>query len=241
MEDLYFWGKLFGSENDYYIALGINFKNHYEFPQKLFYYAVSPNFVFSKLPETLVAHDKDNIDNYSNPIVGNPQLILKKYVEDVDPNDPVNDPNNNLLDPNVNPIDNQNNILDLDESLDEVKKVEEKKENFTELLKISYLVRNIDWDTSVFPKGAYRLLPIHELRKNESFIGLKKDELLNLNNYYHFRPITDPSNKELIETDEAIFRFDFLDSIANDQVKGGWSIQLDSTKTIVNNFITDIV
>jgi hypothetical protein len=33
-EKTYFWGKITGEENDYFIAMGVNFKNHYEFPEK---------------------------------------------------------------------------------------------------------------------------------------------------------------------------------------------------------------
>ena len=33
-EALYFWGKITGEDSDYYIALGVNYKGHYEFPEK---------------------------------------------------------------------------------------------------------------------------------------------------------------------------------------------------------------
>ncbi len=33
------------------------------------------------------------------------------------------------------------------------------KENYTEKLKLSYIVRKIDTDTSVIPKGAVKLTP----------------------------------------------------------------------------------
>ena len=35
-EELYFWGKINGEENDYFIAFGINYKNNYGFPKKYF-------------------------------------------------------------------------------------------------------------------------------------------------------------------------------------------------------------
>lgn len=226
-------GKLFGLEGDYYIVLGINYKNYYEFPQKIFYYATNQNFVFSRLPETFEYHDQDNRNNYSNPIVGNPTIVLKKYQEEEDPNNPVDPQAQDDVKPQDDPQQMDINLMNPDESKDDIKKVEEKKENFTELLKISYLVRNIDWDTNIFPQGAFRLIPEHELRRNESFKGLKPEELKDLSKFHHFRPITEEKNKELIELDEAIFRYDLLDCLRNDTVKGSWSIQLDSTKTIV--------
>ena len=34
VEQLNFWGKITGEEGNYYIALGLNYTNHYEFPEK---------------------------------------------------------------------------------------------------------------------------------------------------------------------------------------------------------------
>ena len=48
-ESLKFWGKIPGDDSDYYIALATNYKNHYEFPEKKFYFS-TPNFVFELLP-----------------------------------------------------------------------------------------------------------------------------------------------------------------------------------------------
>jgi len=45
-----FWGRIEGSEKDYYIALGLNFKGYYEFPVKSFYWCTS-DFKFAKLDE----------------------------------------------------------------------------------------------------------------------------------------------------------------------------------------------
>lgn len=240
MEELWFWGKIYGSECDYFITLGINYTDHYEFPQKTFYYTSTLNYVFNKLPDTFHYHDKDNIENYLLPITGNPAIILKKYVDDIDPDAvdqiepekiaPVDEINPEGGDAAVNES-KKNEILD--ESLENIIKVEEKKENFTELSKLAYIIKLIDYDTNVVPQGAFRLIPIHELRRNESFRGLKPSELKQFNKFHHFRPITNPINKEIVETDDAIFRFDFLDKIEDDVVKGSWSIQVDSTKAIV--------
>jgi len=78
------------------------------------------------------------------------------------------------------------------------------------------------------------MLPIHEIRRNDNFLGLKSNELNNLSKFMHFRNVTTQVKKDLIEMDEAIFKFNFLDSLDLDDVKGSWSVQLDSTKTIAN-------
>ena len=99
---------------------------------------------------------------------------------------------------------------------------------------MSYLVRQIDIDTCIIPKGALRLSAEHEFRINKGFKGLKPNELTDENNYLHFRAIINEDKKAFIENIDAIFSEDILDGIANDPVKGCWSIQLDPTKKIVN-------
>jgi radial spoke head protein 9 len=38
-DQLLFWGKIFTTSTPYYIALAIDFKGHYAFPHKTFYYS----------------------------------------------------------------------------------------------------------------------------------------------------------------------------------------------------------
>ena len=44
----------------------------------------------------------------------------------------------------------------------------------TETDRLSYVVRTIDHDTSVVPVGAYKMLPINELRRNDLFEGFNE-------------------------------------------------------------------
>lgn len=48
-DQLLFWGKIFTTSQPYYIAVAIDFKGHYAFPKKTFFYATS-NFNFQPLP-----------------------------------------------------------------------------------------------------------------------------------------------------------------------------------------------
>lgn len=50
-EETLFWGKISGINNDYYIAVGLNFNGQYEFPSKKFYYCLSNDFTFIEMPE----------------------------------------------------------------------------------------------------------------------------------------------------------------------------------------------
>jgi radial spoke head protein 9 len=234
-EQLNFWGKITGEEGNYYIALGLNYTNHYEFPEKKYYYAPS-TFEFKVLPETFPYHDNDFLASYSKPLKGKADIVIHKYKKEVEEGEEEQneeEQNEAEVEETVEELEAKLEKLDKGEDENENKK-EEPKEDFTEELKLSYLVRQIEYDTDVVPAGAFKLIPEHELRVNKCFKGLKPEELKDKRKFLHFRAITDPKKKEFVETDEAIFSVDILDSIENDPVKCSWSIQLDPTKTICN-------
>lgn len=239
VEELWLWGKIIGTDFDYFIAMGINYKNHYEFPEKTFYYATSMDYVFNSLPDTLAQHIPDMKKHSYAMLKGDPKVILENYEEAVDPESAEAKEKENQAEENKDK--KEEDLLLLDESVDQEVKPVEKRLNFSELSKLSFIVKAIDYDTNIFPKGAFRLLPIHEIRKNDTFKGLKQDELLDIKNYHYFRPISTQKRKEIIESDEAIFRFDFLDCVDEDPVNGCWSMQLDSTKEIVNIYFYIII
>ena len=64
-DELTFWGKIEGIKNDYYIAMGLQFRNMYEFPVKTFYWALSSEFIFKEMPSLTGQHDAQ-IDVDSN-------------------------------------------------------------------------------------------------------------------------------------------------------------------------------
>lgn len=203
-EEVLFWGKIIGTKNDYFIILLVNYSGHYEFPKKSFYYTTSNTWVFVPLPEIQKYHYEDNENLHFNQFSGEPGEILKQYV---DP-DAVDDGGNKTQDKPQNP-----DPLDISDSEDNIVVVEEKKNNFTELDKLSFVVKTIDFEAFIFPQGAIKLIPIHELRRNDNFKGLKPEELKNINKYSHFRKLTQEDKKINIEKDEAIFRNDILDDL----------------------------
>jgi len=225
-EEVLFWGKIIGTKNDYYIALLVNYKGNYEFPKKAFYYAVSTTWVFTPLPGISKYHIEDNENFHFNQFSGEPGEIVKQYI---DP-DAVDD----NLEKKEDDKPQNPDPLDISDSEDNKVVVEEKKNNFTELDKLAFTIRTIDFETSIFPQGGIKLIPIHELRRNDNFKGLKAEELTNINKYSHFRKLTQNEKIVNIEKDEAIFRFDILDDLNKGSYKSTWSFQLDSTKKIVN-------
>lgn len=81
------------------------------------------------------------------------------------------------------------------------------------------MVKIIDYETNIFPQGAFKLIPIHELRRNDHFKGLKKEELKDISKYSHFRKASQKDKIDNIEKDEAIFKQDILDDIGKDKTK----------------------
>jgi hypothetical protein len=211
--------------------MGINYKNHYEFPEKTFYYSSSADYIFNPLPETLEQHILDMKKHSFAMLKGDPKLILENYEEAVDPENADAKEKENQAEESKEK--KEEDMLLLDESVNQEVKPVEKRLNFTELRKLAFTVKAIDYDTNIFPKGAFRLLSIHEIRKNDTFKGLEPEELLDIKNFHYFRAITTQKRKKIIESDEAIFRFDFLDCVDEDSVNGCWSLQIDPTKEIV--------
>ena len=84
-DELTFWGKIEGIKNDYYIAMGLQFRNMYEFPVKTFYWALSGEFIFKEMPSLTGQHDAQ-IDVDSSYFMGTPTAVLSgKKGDEEDP------------------------------------------------------------------------------------------------------------------------------------------------------------
>ena len=202
-DEMQFWGKIIGAEKDYYISKALYYKGSQYFPKKKYFFC-SSNFIFSELPD-VQPHHIDNFDKFNTYFIGNPDIILEKYD----------------LDQNKN----------LDEVIGDTFKPKLKKKNMTETDRLSFVVKTIDHDTSVVPIGAYKMLPINELRRNDLFEGLSSEDLDKKEKYVHFRPVESNEKKDKIAMGKAVFDFNFLDSITDDLIKDSWSLHLDSTRT----------
>ena len=203
-DEMQFWGKIIGAEKDYYISKALYYKGSQNFPKKKYFFC-SSNFIFSELPD-VQPHHIDNFYKFNTYFIGNPDIILEKYD----------------LDQNKN----------LDEVIGDTFKPKLKKKNMTETDRLSFVVRTIDHDTSVVPVGAYKMLPINELRRNDLFEGLGSEDLDKKEKYVHFRPVENKEKKDKIAMGKAVFDFEFLDSITDDPIKDTWSLHLDSTRAI---------
>ena len=205
-EEMLFWGKILGAEKDYYIALAIYYKG-FKFPKKKFYFCSSSTFSFSELPE-IQSHHLNKFSKYNTYFIGNPDVILEKF------------------------SDNKN--ININEQIGDIFKPNLKLKNLTESDRLSFVVRTIEHDTSIVPLGGFKMLPINEIRRNDLFEGLSSDELDKIENYFHFRKIESQNKRDMIDMGKAVFDFSFLDSLSDDNLKGAWSIQTDSAKTVCN-------
>lgn len=100
----------------------------------------------------------------------------------------------------------------------------------TELDRLAYVVHAIDQDCFVVPVTSFKMTPIKEVRRNEAFRGLKKDQAFLLDSYLHFRRPVTKDKKEQLERDEAIYNHRFLDEIKEDLPKGSWNLLKDTSE-----------
>ena len=108
--------------------------------------------------------------------------------------------------------------------------VQVKSKPVTELDRLAHIVHRIENECHVVPEGSYKL--INEVKPNEAFSGLEKQDSLLLNKYVHFRPVSTASKKAQLERGDSILRKDWLDPVSEDDVKGSWTIKEDTTGSV---------
>lgn len=65
------------------------------------------------------------------------------------------------------------------------------KKNYTEINRLSFVVRAIEHDVQIVPRDSYRVTPEHELRPNVHFSGLLMLNAKLQSSWQHFRaPVT---------------------------------------------------
>jgi radial spoke head protein 9 len=191
-DEMWFWGKIIGVEKDYYVAQAIFFREHL-FPKKKFYFCNSNSFLFSELPEIKEHHLRD-VGKYNTYFIGNPDIILQTYGE--------------------------HDTTDFVEEGEDTFKPKLGLKNLTESDRLSYVIRSIDYECSVVPEGAFKMLPVNEMRRNDNFLGLSSYDLQSISKFMHFRVPQNKDKLDLIATGECVLKFNFLDNLSQDCVKG---------------------
>jgi len=224
-DELMFWGKVTGVQNDYYIAVSITYKNMYEFPQKTFYYTLSntKGFTFREMPSLgLPEVEQDrSIDCDNSLFTGNPSKKLGAKVGE-EGEEAVEEPPKEEEEGEEGA---EKKAKDSDASEDEEVKIP--KRNLTEIDRLTAVVLAIENDCQLCPTGAFKMTPDHQLKRNEAFSGLNGTEALKKGNYMHFRNVQTIEKKRLLETPEAPFTYNFLENISREKPQGCWSLQRD--------------
>ena len=215
-EELLFWGKIRGMQRDYFLAVGLRYHGQYEFPNKRFFWCNSVTWTFSELP-SVNPNDSEKADKFNSFFIGDHAKVLIEAPPEEDNQPPAEEE-------------------DAKEK-DSLASTEEEKipaRAFTELDRLAVVVRAIEQDCQLVPQGAFRITPAHELSRNRAFAGLSRSEVKNLGKYLHFRNVQSKEKRMQLDRDDAIFTYDFLDPADQDIPKPCWSVQIDSTKALVN-------
>lgn len=219
-EEVLFWGKIKGSTRDYYIAQALNYKGHYEFPYKRFFWCTAQTWKFVEL-SAINPNDQDLVERFNVNFTGEPEKILQEAP-------PAENEEENKEDENADK--------------DSLASTEEDKvppKNFVELDRLAYVIRAIDHDCAVVPEGAFRITPAHELTRNKAFEGIPRKSLNNIKHYLHFRNVQSTEKRDQLDTDDALFTYDFLDPVDKDVPAGSWSLQVDPSGSLstLKNFL----
>lgn len=213
VNEIYFWGKVFcsGSTGDYYLAYALK-EDAFEFPVKVFYYAVGESCEFKALPK-LTQEFADKLVEYGNtdaPFTGNP-----------------------LKSEEPGPADGEEG----GDAEAEAEEGGEAKADGPKKLKeedrLAYVVAEIDYDTAVVPKGAHSLTEAHTVTASNSFKGLGLTEAEQLKNYVHFRPPSSIACQRALSRADVQFYADFLDPLEGDLPKGCWVARRDHSVELV--------
>eukprot|EP00826_Nyctotherus_ovalis_P056995 TRINITY_DN7784_c0_g1_i6.p1 TRINITY_DN7784_c0_g1~~TRINITY_DN7784_c0_g1_i6.p1 ORF type:complete len:278 (+),score=73.31 TRINITY_DN7784_c0_g1_i6:72-905(+) len=220
-------GSMLGLNKDYYIALGLKYKGFYEFPFKKFYWAMSGSYTFEPLP-LQSGQNKKEVNDRDSLFLGEPEKVLievkgSEVAEEQGETEPPAEPKAE---------ENKDESPETPAVPEATEEPKAEPKNFTELDRLSYVVMAIENDTHVVPQGAFKLIPKHELRRSLAFKGLNREDLGKLKKYYHFRNVQSGDKKELLETTQSVFRENIFDPIADDEPKGAWSLQVNSSETL---------
>lgn len=224
MDELQFWGKINGINNDYFIAVGVTFKDMFEFPQKKFYFCLSNDYTFKEMPGLNDQH-KEFVDRDTSFFLGVPERkLIQKEGEEEGGEQPGGGEEE----------EEEEGAKKAEESdVSEPEEVKVPPKELTEIDRVNYVVHAIETDCQIAPAGAYKMTAAHQVRRNEAFQGLNADDSLKITSYLHFRNVLVPEKKKQLDLPSAPFDPLFLEGIQDDKPNGCWSFQHDLAKRTV--------
>ena len=142
---------------------------------KKFYWATGLTYKFEPLPQPNEQH-KAEVDSRDTMFFGEPEKVLVEVKTEEQPpaeQPPAEQP---PAEGDKEKEHKEDKKEDADTSIEVKPKVIPK--NFVELDRLAYVVAAIENDTHVVPEGSFKLIPIHEVRRNEHFAGTFSSSIL---------------------------------------------------------------
>jgi len=203
--NIFFWGKVFGLNADYYVAYGLK-APEFEFPPKTFYYA-GEDFEFKPLPKiSAEAAEKLLALGSDKPFVGQADKVIEPVAEGEE-------------EPPAEEEGEGEGVA--------------KPKKLTECDRLAKVVQEIDFDTAVVPKGAHAVNENHVVVPRGDFKGLGATEATSLSKYVHYRPPSSIAALRALARTDAEFYANFLDPVESDLPKGCWAVRQDPSATLV--------
>lgn len=219
LPEITFWGKIFGVNNDYLIAVSISTGAGGAI-DKRFYFSTDSGVSFARLP----AADqwvRDKIRNVFSKI-GALLFTGQPAFEHKDPTQPPEDPD--AKDESTPPASPKGPAA-----------VDPNKRKMTELERLAYTVDAIERATCVVPRGVVYLTPTGELSPNSAFKGLSAYDSKRLESYALYRRTEHAATLARVRKQGLANTVDCLDAVADDNAdtKGVWTVQSDAAGQVV--------
>jgi len=237
LSNIRFWGKIFGSQKDYLIAVSVN-----RFI-KTFYFSNDGGIQFGLVPQMddfikNKYNDHHNNNNNNGMFTGDPSHIL---LTNGDKDEQQNDDDDN----------NDGNGGNDDGDDESKKKIPDpSKRKLTEMDRLSFTLNDIDRGTCIIPRGVSYITPTGDIVTNPNFKGLSSYESGDLKNYLLNRVAEENSTKIRIAKQKISNNFDYLDSLSDvhhnsdvwsiDVSESGESVRLRNLEWIGYEFHLDI-
>ncbi|XP_014275686.1 radial spoke head protein 9 homolog [Halyomorpha halys] len=221
---VFFWGQIYGIQDDYYIAYGYD-KDALR--SRVFYY--SRNAITWVLVPTLKPKERKHYLAHisSNRFFGNPSTVVE--VLDEKPSEETIKEKKKVVDEGEEQEEMTDEQIDSLRAMEIVEEYKLKEED-----RLAALIRFINQEAMVVPRGALFKQTNGRVVPNPGFKGLRLEEATILSNYMHCRIPRERWEINVGRRPDYNYATDFLDTIAEDIPKNhAWSVQVCQGNRIV--------
>jgi len=213
-----FWGKIQGTQQDYFIAVSIQLGSNIN---KTFYWSCDNGVTFAKFSPI------DEFISKIAPLItgfftGNPTLKYK------DPTKPKK-----LNEAGEEEEEEEETEQEEEQEQEEDGEVKKKpiERKLTELERLAFTVQSIDSETSIVPIGLSYLTPIGQILYDRTFTGLSVTAAKELESYAFFRDAETSETAARIRKLRGQNNYQYLDTVvpAYSKTNTSWSVHVDGS------------